>query len=92
MFPITRLKKLKKLPNNIIASLKMLPDPRIPTWKKIVFVGLAVGYMVWPWDFVMDIPLVGQVDDIAVFLSLYAWFMSRIPLSLRKEYGWKGDK
>lgn len=92
MIPWSRFKKLKNLPNNIVASFKMLPDPRISLQQKLVFVGLALGYAIWPWDFVLDVPFVGQIDDLAVFLAVYAWFMSRVPLAIRKEYGWKGDK
>ncbi len=86
------LKRFRHLPNNVWVSLKMLGDERVPLANKLSYVGLALGYLIWPWDFMVDVPFFGQLDDAAVFLLLYSFFMSRIPLDIREEHGWKRAK
>lgn len=79
----------KNLPNNILASFRILKDSRVSKRQKIMYIGLALTYMIWPWDFIFDIPFVGQIDDLAVFIMLYSWFMKFIPEDVRIENGWK---
>ncbi len=87
-----KIKRLKNLPHNVLVSFRLLGDDRISLQQKMIFIGLALGYAIWPWDFIFDVPFVGQIDDLAVFLLLYSWFLSRVPLSIRKEHGWKAAK
>ena len=81
--------RLRRLLQNIYISLRMLGDHRIPKWRKLVFIGLSVGYFLWPYDGILDFLPFGQLDDLGVFLAIYSWFMAQIPESIRKEYGWK---
>lgn len=86
---IDNLKRFRHLPNNILASFRMITDARVSNLQKAIFLGLAGGYLLWPTDFIIDLPVIGQLDDMAVFLLLYGWFMSRIPEEIRKAHGWK---
>lgn len=89
---INNLKRIRHLPNNVLASFRMIGDSRISTLQKAAFIGLAGGYLLWPNDLIIDIPLIGQLDDMAVFLILYGWFMSKVPEDIRQEHGWKDIK
>ena len=89
---IDKVKNLKNLPHNTLIALKMLKDDRISSTQKFIFIGLSSLYFIWPWDFIFDIPFVGQIDDIAVFFALFSWFMSKVPKDIRNEYGWKDMK
>lgn len=87
-----KMSRLKNIPHNILVSFRLLGDNRISLRQKIIFIGLAMGYVIWPWDFIFDVPIVGQIDDLTVFVLLYSWLLSRIPLSIREEHGWKTNK
>lgn len=53
---INNLKRIRHLPNNVLASFRMIGDSRISTLQKAAFIGLAGGYLLWPNDLIIDIP------------------------------------
>jgi uncharacterized membrane protein YkvA (DUF1232 family) len=73
---INTLKTLgKNLKREVRAYRLVLGDPRTPTLPKILL-GLAIGYLVLPFDFIPDfLSLIGHLDDLIlipgfVFLAL----------------------
>lgn len=84
-----KLKKIKTLPNKLRASVKILKDSRVPALQKGVFLFLVLGYFVWPYDLVFDIPLMGQLDDLGVFFFLLSIFMSFVPENIKNDHGWR---
>lgn len=56
---------------------KVLRDPRTPWWAKAAFVVSSVGYSLWPWDVVWDVPVLGWADDLIV-VSFLAWLLTRL--------------
>ena len=74
---------LKSTARNIERELKVyqlvLKDSRTPKLPKF-FLGLAVGYMLLPFDIIPDfIPLIGYLDDIIIVPSLIAVALKMIP-------------
>ena len=54
------------IPDCIILCTRLLRDPRVPTRKKALLVGLT-GYLALPFDLVPDfIPVAGQLDDVVI--------------------------
>lgn len=64
----------------------VMKNGKLPFWTKIIL-GLALTYLLVPLDFISDfIPLLGQLDDIAIIpvLVIMAWKL--IPPSLIEKY------
>lgn len=77
------LDKLKSFIRNLKLELKVwkqvLKDERTP-WLAKILLGLAIAYLVLPFDIIPDtLPVIGQMDDIIIvgFLTLLA--LSMIP-------------
>lgn len=65
--------------------------------KKILFVGVIIGYFVFPFDLIPDFLLgIGFVDDVAVALLVLQLMVKVAPPSLKEKYkklsGSKRDK
>ncbi|MBC8447224.1 MAG: DUF1232 domain-containing protein [Chloroflexi bacterium] len=66
---------------------RLLTDKRISPWLKAVIPGLAVAYLLLPWDLVPDfIPVLGQLDDLAVLLLGMQLFIELCPKRIVQEY------
>ena len=91
-FRILRL--IYHLPNFMKLFWKLLRDPKVPIYKKIlpVIAGLiCFAYVVFPFDILPDpYAFIGQLDDITVVLLIMVpsiWLFVRIcPKELVKEY------
>ena len=60
----------------------LIRDPRVPLRQKLVLVGVA-GYLVLPIDLIPDfIPVLGQLDDLAVVLLGLDLFIRSAPPDL----------
>ena len=65
---------------------RLLLDERVPLWQKAIPVAAAV-YLVSPLDLIPDvIPVVGQLDDLAVLLGSMRLFRSLVPAALIEEH------
>jgi uncharacterized membrane protein YkvA (DUF1232 family) len=59
--------------------LALLADPRVP-WTHKAILGVAVGYVLSPFDLVPEsVPLLGAMDEVAVTLLAIDLFLERIP-------------
>lgn len=59
---------LVKLIKNLRLAWRLLRDPLVPVWLKLIPLG-ALAYILLPTDFIPDLVLgLGQVDDLTVFL------------------------
>lgn len=63
----------------------VLKHPKTP-WVAKVFLGLAVGYLLLPFDLIPDfIPVLGQLDDIVIIPILLYCALLFIPAELILE-------
>jgi uncharacterized membrane protein YkvA (DUF1232 family) len=66
---------------------KLLREPKASPWLKWLPVILVV-YVIWPLDFIPDIfPLIGQLDDVAVIVSIGLWLWKQIAPHVPKDHG-----
>jgi len=75
--------KLKSVAKDLKQELKVyrlvLKDPRTPKMAKILL-GLAVGYLLMPFDLIPDfIPLIGHLDDAVIVPLLVIAALKLIP-------------
>jgi uncharacterized membrane protein YkvA (DUF1232 family) len=86
-----RIKFLLNLPRSLPLAWKLLRDHRLPVQNKLFFMGLSLFYLLLPVDLIPDLPFLGQLDDFAVFMFLFNWFLNKVPLEIKEEYGWKKE-
>lgn len=70
---LKRLKALtKQLKHELVVYRLVLKHPQTP-WAAKLLLGLAVGYLLLPFDLIPDfIPILGQLDDVVIIpLLLY---------------------
>jgi uncharacterized membrane protein YkvA (DUF1232 family) len=77
------VKKLKEIGERFKRELRfyrlVLNDERTPRISKI-FLGMAVGYILMPFDLIPDfIPVLGQLDDLVIVPLLVVVAMRWIP-------------
>ena len=71
--------RLGMLFSHVRLASRLLREPRVPLWAKAVPL-LAVLYLVSPLDLVPDfLPLLGQIDDLSLFLIALAVFPRLCP-------------
>jgi uncharacterized membrane protein YkvA (DUF1232 family) len=65
---------------------RLLRDGRVPwVWKLIPVGGLA--YVLFPFDFIPDFaPVIGQLDDVGIFLASLWLFVELCPPDVVKEH------
>lgn len=65
---------------------RVLRDPRTP-WSARVALGLAVGYLLLPFDLIPDfIPVLGQLDDLLIVPGLVWLGLRLLPPALLEEH------
>lgn len=77
----------KELLQDIRLVLPLLRDPRVPTTAKLIPIGVLF-YLLSPVDLIPGwlIPVLGQLDDLAVIVLGMRWFMQTIPPEIVNEY------
>ena len=77
---------VRKLPTYIRLVWALLRDPRVPVTRKGLLVLLA-GYLINPIDIIPDfIPVLGQLDDVAVTLLVLDVFIRSAPKEVVDEH------
>jgi uncharacterized membrane protein YkvA (DUF1232 family) len=77
---------VRKLPMYVRLVWALLRDPRVPPTRKGLLVLLA-AYLVNPFDLIPDfIPIIGQLDDIAVTLLVLDVFIHSAPKEVVAEH------
>ena len=72
-------------------TLHLMKDARVDRLNKLIFLFVTIGYLLFPYDFIFDFPIFGQLDDLAIFLYMLNWFISRTPKAILEEYGWREE-
>lgn len=84
--PKDMLDLVRRLPMYIRLVWALLRDPRVPMTRKGLLVLLA-GYLVNPIDLIPDfIPVLGQLDDVAVTLLVLDIFIRSAPREVVDEH------
>jgi uncharacterized membrane protein YkvA (DUF1232 family) len=66
--------------------LRLVRDPRVPLYTKLVLVGVAI-YVVSPLDIIPDfIPGLGELDDLAVLTAGLSFFIKLCPEEIVEEH------
>ncbi|MEM8739008.1 MAG: DUF1232 domain-containing protein [Planctomycetota bacterium] len=61
-----------------LAFWRVLRNPAVPVWGRVLFVVASVAYLMMPFDVVTDlIPVVGWIDDL-IALPLFAWLFGQL--------------
>jgi len=77
---------VKKLPAYARLVWALARDPRVPMSQKAVLGALA-AYLAFPLDIIPDfIPVIGQLDDIAVLVLGLDWFIRNAPPDVVEEH------
>jgi uncharacterized membrane protein YkvA (DUF1232 family) len=74
------------LPSFIRLYWRLLKDRRVSFWPKALLVA-AVAYVVLPFDLIPDtIPLLGEIDDVVIFVAAARWFLQLCPPDVVREH------
>jgi uncharacterized membrane protein YkvA (DUF1232 family) len=73
------VEEAKKLPTYGRLVWALARDPRVPARQKLVLAGIA-AYLMLPIDVIPDfVPLIGQLDDLAILVFGLDWFIKNAP-------------
>ncbi len=77
---------IRRLPTYIRLVWALLRDGRVPVQQKLILVGIA-AYLVFPIDLIPDfVPVLGQLDDLAVVLLGLDLFIRSAPPDIVEEH------
>ena len=78
---------LGELIRNAQLTWRLLKDPRVPLPIKLIIPGVVGVYLLSPIDFMPDVlPLLGQIDDIAVLFGGVMLFIQMCPPDIVDEH------
>lgn len=76
----------RKLPTYARLVWGLARDPRVPTQQKLILGGIA-AYLAFPIDIIPDfIPVLGELDDLAVLIFGLDWFIRNAPADVVEEH------
>lgn len=73
----SKWKTIWNIPRLLKSSWRLLQNPQVPSFQKLLITVIGLGYLLWPLDLIPDIPLLGQIDDLGVIFLLLNWFVNR---------------
>ena len=78
---------LGELIRNVQLVWRLLKDPRVSLPTKLIIPGVVGIYLLSPIDFMPDVlPLIGQIDDIAVLFGGMMLFIQMCPPDVVEEH------
>jgi uncharacterized membrane protein YkvA (DUF1232 family) len=84
---ISRIKFLFNIRRSIPFLVAFFKSPGVKVWKKLLSVGLIIGYILLPFDLIPDwLVIFGIVDDIAVFTLILQQIIKMAPDELKDKY------
>ena len=83
-------KYLTIIPDIVALGVRTIMDDRVLTKDKII-IGTSMGYILSPIDLIPSkVPVLGQLDDLGLFIFGVNHLLKRIPLPIIVEH-WSGD-
>lgn len=83
--PLVRLQILRKMPGLARLAYRLVRDERVPVTTKMV-AGGALALIFSPIDVLQYIPVVGQVSDLVLAVSVLEMFVAQCPQNLVEEH------
>ena len=84
--PKEAVEMMRKMPAYARLVWALARDPRVPTQQKLVLGGIA-AYLAFPIDVIPDfIPVIGELDDLAVLIFGLDWFIRNAPADVVEEH------
>lgn len=81
-----RASLLAQIIRNIRLVWRLLRDPRVPSWVKMI-IPAAILYILFPIDLLPDLFVgLGQMDDLAIIALAILLFLQLVPASILKEH------
>jgi uncharacterized membrane protein YkvA (DUF1232 family) len=78
------------VPDFFVLMVRLTKDPRVPAMVKVI-TGVVIAYFISPIDLIPDpIPLIGEIDDVAVALFALEQIRHRVPAEVVEEL-WPGE-
>ncbi len=65
------------LPRLLKKSWYYFKNPHVSKKRKLLVLLLGLGYLIWPFDLIPVIPLIGQIDDLGIIFFLLNWFVHK---------------
>jgi uncharacterized membrane protein YkvA (DUF1232 family) len=85
--PQSKTGVLTEIVRNLQLTWHLLTDRRVGLPLKLIIPGLMLGYMIFPADLLPDfIPVLGQVDDLALLALAIKLFIDLSPKEIVREY------
>ncbi len=79
------------VPHLVVLLGRLLADPDVPKKRKVL-AGVAMAYVVSPWDLLPDaIPFIGRVDDIVLLAAAIHHLIKSVPEEKVNDY-WEGSE
>ncbi len=79
-------RRLWQVWNNVRLGWRLMRDRRVGWFPKLALLA-AVAYVVLPFDFLPDVlPLIGQLDDVALLLLAWKFFLAFCPPEVVEEH------
>ncbi len=80
------IETVRKLPTYARLIWGLARDPRVPVRQKAVLGGIA-AYLAFPIDIIPDfLPVIGELDDLAVLIIGLDWFIKNAPPEVVEEH------
>jgi uncharacterized membrane protein YkvA (DUF1232 family) len=84
---IKRIGMVLKIHRFLPFLLDFFQSDQISDKKKILYTGLIIGYLFFPFDLITDfIPGVGYLDDLSVLLFIFQWMIKTAPRELKLKH------
>ncbi|MGD9579898.1 MAG: YkvA family protein [Vampirovibrionia bacterium] len=69
--------------HNLELAWRLFFDFRIPLITKIIFISILAVYVISPIDLIPDLlPVIGQMDDVAIFVLFMMQFINSCPVDI----------
>lgn len=87
MSGVRRIGIIAEISRSLQLAWRLLNDPRVPSLTKLTIPALALIYLFFPIDLAPDlIPLLGQLDDLAVLAIALRAFIALCPPDIVRQH------
>ena len=85
--PQSKTGVLNEIVRNAQLAWHLLTDRRVSLLTKLIIPGMMLGYLIFPADLLPDfIPVLGQLDDLAILALGIKIFIQLVPKDIVREY------